>query len=74
MLDGGGNDGVLGAGGGEEWLNLFGYNQFSIFSSVNEVIQPGYMVDQLSKFPKERWQEIWRNIKSISNHFEFQYP
>ena len=53
---------------------MFGYNQFSVFFSVIEAIQPGYMVDQLRKFPKERWLEMWRNIKSISHHFEFQYP
>ncbi|KAJ0095296.1 hypothetical protein Patl1_16928 [Pistacia atlantica] len=37
-------------------------------------VQPGYMVNQLRQFPKERWIKMWRHLKSISHHFEFQYP
>ncbi|KAF2292881.1 hypothetical protein GH714_029575 [Hevea brasiliensis] len=50
------------------------YSQFSIFFSVNEAIQPGYIVDQLRQFSKERWVKMWRQLKNISHHFEFQYP
>ncbi|KAK0574594.1 hypothetical protein LWI29_025911 [Acer saccharum] len=50
------------------------YSQFSVFFSVKEAIQPGYMVDQLRKIPKERWMEMWRHLKNISPHYEFQYP
>ncbi|CAI8616986.1 unnamed protein product [Vicia faba] len=35
---------------------------------------PGYMVDQLRKFPKQKWTEMWRQLKNISHHYEFQYP
>ncbi|XP_021639834.2 probable arabinosyltransferase ARAD1 isoform X2 [Hevea brasiliensis] len=37
-------------------------------------IQPGYIVDQLRQFSKERWVKMWRQLKNISHHFEFQYP
>ncbi|XP_038684735.1 probable arabinosyltransferase ARAD1 isoform X2 [Tripterygium wilfordii] len=50
------------------------YTQFSIFFSVKEAVEPGYMVDQLRRFPKKRWVEMWRQLKSISHHYEFQYP
>lgn len=50
------------------------YSQFSIFFSINEAIQPDYLVNQLRKFPKDRWIEMWRQLKKISHHFEFQYP
>ncbi|XP_065852243.1 probable arabinosyltransferase ARAD1 [Euphorbia lathyris] len=50
------------------------YSQFSVFFSINEAIQPGYMVEQLREFSKDRWIEMWRHLKSISHHFEFQYP
>ncbi|XP_031268000.1 probable arabinosyltransferase ARAD1 isoform X1 [Pistacia vera] len=50
------------------------YTQFSIIFSVKEAVQPGYMVNQLRQFPKERWIKMWRHLKSISHHFEFQYP
>ncbi|XP_027342821.1 probable arabinosyltransferase ARAD1 [Abrus precatorius] len=50
------------------------YSQFSIFFSFKEALQPGYMVDQLHRFPKEKWTEMWRQLKNISHHYEFQYP
>ncbi|KAJ4710856.1 Exostosin family protein [Melia azedarach] len=50
------------------------YSEFSIFFSIKEAVQPGYMVDQLRQFPKERWIKMWRRLKSISHHYEFQYP
>ncbi|KAK4857893.1 hypothetical protein QYF36_007863 [Acer negundo] len=62
-----------------DWIELpfeveIDYSQFSVFFSVKEVIQPGYMVDQLWKIPKERCVGIWRHLKNISPHYEFQYP
>lgn len=50
------------------------YSQFSVFFSFKEALQPGYMIDQLRKFPKEKWTEMWRQLKSISHHYEFEYP
>lgn len=50
------------------------YSQFSVFFSFKEALQPGYMVDQLRKIPKEKWTEMWRQLKNISHHYEFQYP
>ncbi|KAJ8759055.1 hypothetical protein K2173_003293 [Erythroxylum novogranatense] len=50
------------------------YYQFSIFYSMEEAIQPGFLVDQLRQFPKERWVKMWKQLKNISHHFEFQFP
>ncbi|KAH7515502.1 probable arabinosyltransferase ARAD1 [Ziziphus jujuba] len=50
------------------------YTRFSIFYSFKEALEPGYMVKQLRDFPKEKWMEMWRHLKNISHHFEFQYP
>ncbi|CAL5378063.1 unnamed protein product [Camellia sinensis] len=50
------------------------YKEFSIFFSVNEALVPGYMVTKLREFPKERWLDMWRRLKNVSHHFEFQYP
>ncbi|XP_061360753.1 probable arabinosyltransferase ARAD1 [Gastrolobium bilobum] len=50
------------------------YSQFSVFFSFKEALQPGYMINQLRKFPKEKWTEMWRELKNISHHYEFQYP
>ncbi|KAM6562518.1 hypothetical protein CsatB_022516 [Cannabis sativa] len=50
------------------------YSQFSLFFSFKEALEPGYMVTKLREFPKEKWVEMWRQLKNISHHFEFQYP
>ncbi|XVE85308.1 hypothetical protein DITRI_Ditri17bG0081200 [Diplodiscus trichospermus] len=50
------------------------YTEFSIFFSMKEALEPGYLVNQLRQFPKDRWVEMWRRLKHISPHYEFQYP
>ncbi|XP_023545654.1 probable arabinosyltransferase ARAD1 [Cucurbita pepo subsp. pepo] len=50
------------------------YSLFALFFSFEEALQPGYMVDKLRQFPKERWIEMWKQLKGISHHYEFQYP
>lgn len=50
------------------------YSQFSLFFSFKEALQPGYMIDHLRKFPKQKWTEMWRQLKNNSHHYEFQYP
>ncbi|CAJ1960301.1 unnamed protein product [Sphenostylis stenocarpa] len=50
------------------------YSQFSIFFSFKEALKPGYMIDQLRKIPKQKWTEMWRQLKNISHHYEFHYP
>lgn len=50
------------------------YTQFSLFFSVEEALRPNYMVEQLRGFKEERWVEMWRKLKNVSHHFEFQFP
>ena len=50
------------------------YKEFSVFFSVKEALVPGYMVTKLREFPKERWLDMWRRLKNVSDHFVFQYP
>ncbi|XP_008776728.1 probable arabinosyltransferase ARAD1 [Phoenix dactylifera] len=50
------------------------YSEFSLFFSVKEAVRPDYMVNQLRQFPKERWTQMWRRLKSIAHHYEFQHP
>ncbi|KAL2233719.1 UNVERIFIED_CONTAM: putative arabinosyltransferase ARAD1 [Sesamum indicum] len=54
--------------------NELDYKEFSIFFSDNEALQPGYMVSELRKFPKDKWVKMWSRLRNISHHFEFQYP
>ncbi|GMP82378.1 hypothetical protein CsSME_00036709 [Camellia sinensis var. sinensis] len=49
------------------------HQEFSVFFSVKQALVPGYMVTKLREFPKERWLDMWRRLKNVSHHFEFQY-
>ncbi|KAA3453285.1 putative arabinosyltransferase ARAD1 [Gossypium australe] len=50
------------------------YTEFSIFFSMKEALEPGYLIDQLRRFPKDRWINMWMRLKNVSHHYEFQYP
>ncbi|KAK1305883.1 hypothetical protein QJS10_CPA10g01567 [Acorus calamus] len=50
------------------------YRDFSLFFSIKEALQPGFMVGQLRKVEKEKWIKMWTRLKEVSHHFEFQYP
>ncbi|KAF7839573.1 putative arabinosyltransferase ARAD1 [Senna tora] len=50
------------------------YTQFSLFFSFKEALEPGYMIDKLHQFPKEKWVEMWKQLKNISHYYEFNYP
>ncbi|KAG8365908.1 hypothetical protein BUALT_Bualt17G0020900 [Buddleja alternifolia] len=54
--------------------NELDYKEFSIFFSVNEALKPGYLISELKGVSKEKWIKMWLQLKSISHHFEFQYP
>lgn len=50
------------------------YTQFAVFFSIKEALEPGYMIKKLREFPKEKWISMWRQLKHVSHHYEFQYP
>ncbi|CAN8243777.1 unnamed protein product [Cochlearia groenlandica] len=50
------------------------YSEFSLFFSVKEALEPGYILDNLRQFPKEKWMRMREKLKNVSHHFEFQYP
>ncbi|CAI9775300.1 unnamed protein product [Fraxinus pennsylvanica] len=50
------------------------YKEISIFFSVKEALKPDYMLDQLKGILEEKWMKMWLRLRSISHHFEYQYP
>ncbi|XP_015069145.1 probable arabinosyltransferase ARAD1 isoform X1 [Solanum pennellii] len=50
------------------------YNKFSIFFSREDAKKEGYILDQLKRISKKKWLEMWRYLKNITHHFEYQYP
>ena len=54
--------------------DLLDYQEFSLFFSVREALEPGLIVDRLSRVSSDRWTGMWRRLKEISHHFEYQFP
>ncbi|KAL8142450.1 hypothetical protein V2J09_015482 [Rumex salicifolius] len=50
------------------------YSQFAIFFSDKEALKQGYVVDRLRQVAKEEWLQMWKHLKAVSHHYEFQYP
>jgi hypothetical protein len=50
------------------------YSEFSIFFSSEEALQPGRLLGTLRSIEKERWLQMWKILKAISHHFEYQNP
>ncbi|KAJ4884160.1 Exostosin family protein [Raphanus sativus] len=50
------------------------YSEFSVFFSADEALEPGFILDSLRQFPKEKWLKMWEHLKNVSHHFEFQFP
>lgn len=50
------------------------YREFSLFFSAEEATQPDYLLDTLRGFEEERWLKMWKKLKAISHHFEYQHP
>lgn len=50
------------------------YSDFSLFFSSEEAVRPDYMLETLRSFKRERWIEMWKKLKAVSHHFEYQHP
>eukprot|EP00249_Psilotum_nudum_P019369 c27219_g1_i1 orf=66-1415(+) len=50
------------------------YKEFCLFFSKKEALRPGYLMDYLEQFPKERWLKMWNRLKQVAHHFEYQHP
>lgn len=50
------------------------YTEFSIFFSSEEALKPAHLLGTLRSMERERWLHMWRTLKAISHHFEYQNP
>lgn len=55
----------------EDELN---YEEFCLIFSVQEALVPGYILEILENFPRERWLRMWMKLKFVAHHFEYQSP
>ncbi|KAL7603111.1 hypothetical protein Lser_V15G18375 [Lactuca serriola] len=54
--------------------DILDYSKFSIFVPASEACKKGYLLKLLRGVKKEKWTEMWENLKQIAPHFEYEYP
>ncbi|KAL3690913.1 hypothetical protein R1sor_004564 [Riccia sorocarpa] len=50
------------------------YTSFALFYSVEESLEPGWLVSQLRNVSQVQWLQMWNRLKGVSHHFEYQFP
>lgn len=50
------------------------YSEFCLFFSSEEAIQPGHLLSSLRSYTREKWVPMWKKLKAVSHHFEYQHP
>ncbi|KAI3785696.1 hypothetical protein L1987_44820 [Smallanthus sonchifolius] len=54
--------------------DVLDYSKFSIFVPVSDACKNRYLMNLLRGVKREKWTEMWENLKEIAPHFEYQYP
>ncbi|KAJ7551815.1 hypothetical protein O6H91_06G031500 [Diphasiastrum complanatum] len=50
------------------------YKEFCLFFSVADALKPDHLLRHLQNFDKDLWLKMWRRLREVSHHFEYQYP
>ncbi|WVZ88175.1 hypothetical protein U9M48_034723 [Paspalum notatum var. saurae] len=54
--------------------DVLDYSKFSIFVRSSDAVKKGYLMRLISGVSKEKWTEMWKRLKEVDKHFEYQYP
>jgi hypothetical protein len=50
------------------------YSKFSIFVRSSDAVKKGYLMRLIRGVSKHQWTMMWRRLKEVDKHFEYQYP
>lgn len=54
--------------------DVLDYSEFCVFVRAKDAVKKGYLLNVLRGIGREKWVEMWDRLKSISKHFEYQFP
>ncbi|KAL8250483.1 hypothetical protein R6Q59_034176 [Mikania micrantha] len=54
--------------------DVLDYSKFSIFVPASYACKKGFLINLLRGVKRDKWTEMWENLKQIAPHFEYQYP
>ncbi|XP_028552675.1 probable arabinosyltransferase ARAD1 [Dendrobium catenatum] len=54
--------------------DVLNYSDFAVFVQASDAIKEGYLLNLLRGINSEQWTQMWRRLKEVAPHFEYQYP
>ncbi|KAL6871016.1 hypothetical protein ACP4OV_014864 [Aristida adscensionis] len=54
--------------------DVLDYSKFSIFIRSSDAVKKGYLMRLISGVSKQQWTKMWKRLKEVDKHFEYQYP
>ncbi|KAL8130318.1 hypothetical protein V2J09_019473 [Rumex salicifolius] len=54
--------------------DVLDYSKFSVFVRASDATKPGFLVKLLRGIRKEEWTGMWKRLKEVARHFEYQFP
>ncbi|PWA95793.1 Exostosin-like protein [Artemisia annua] len=54
--------------------DVLDYSEFAIFVRARDASKKGYLLKLIRGVQREKWIDMWRRLKKIAPHFEYEYP
>jgi len=54
--------------------DVLDYSEFCIFVWASDAVKPGFLLNLLRGIERDKWTKMWRRLKEVAHHFEYQYP
>ncbi|TXG51727.1 hypothetical protein EZV62_024251 [Acer yangbiense] len=54
--------------------DVLDYSEFCIMVHSSDAVKKGYLLNLLRGIKLDQWTKMWRRLKEIVKHFEYQYP
>lgn len=54
--------------------DVLDYSKFSIFVRSSDAVKRGYLMKLIRGVTKHRWTRMWKRLKEVDKHFEYQFP
>ncbi|KAG2579019.1 probable arabinosyltransferase ARAD1 [Panicum virgatum] len=54
--------------------DVLDYSEFCVFVRAADAARKGFLLRLLRGVPRDEWTRMWRRLKEVARHFEYQYP
>lgn len=54
--------------------DVLDYSQFCIFIRTKDALTNKFLINYIRSIQEDEWTRMWRRLKEVKKHYEFQYP